>query len=296
MLAIYSTLLPSLTKSLNILVPQSGYQLVFPSFGSHNHLGDFLLISLVTCFYFLITKGGPRILYIHNKPILIYLLIIFLTPYFIFSYSRSAYVSLALTLIMMFIYFAKEKYFKTSTTVFGLIVLIITLCSGFLFLVSNTSIKPLMTKNINNDLSKNHNLTQKYPSGNRQQYLYQGISSLRESPLGVGAGNFVYASKKYKGSIEWWTETSHNIFVDVFVENGLISGFLFLIIISILFLKSNKDAYFFVALALLINFQSDYTYRIYPIFLLFCMFIGLAYRGNIKSRFDKTKNKFQPSI
>ncbi|HVZ66869.1 MAG TPA: O-antigen ligase family protein [Patescibacteria group bacterium] len=290
-LSLYSTVLPILIKQDGFLLPSSGYQLIYPTFGSHNHLGDFLLLSLVACFYFLFTKSFSK----HSqnyKQVIICLLIFFFLPYFIFSYSRSSYVSLSLTLIIMSIFLIKKNLNKKSLTVFGLIAITLVLSSIFLLSVSDIKDESIF-KNVKTNLHTTHNLSNKYPSGNRLAYFSQGLLSITDKPLfGVGPGNFVYVSKKYKNPTDWWTETSHNIFLDVFVENGLFAGLIFLFIILNLLINSKKNVFFFMALALLLDFQSDYTYRIHSIFLLFSILMGLAYEARhlTKAKSDNIEN------
>lgn len=43
-------------------IPFDGYQLVFSRFGSHNHLGDFLVLPMLISLYFLFKKGQKKYL------------------------------------------------------------------------------------------------------------------------------------------------------------------------------------------------------------------------------------------
>ena len=123
-------------------------------------------------------------------------------------------------------------------------------------------------------LVKKNDLRHKSLLGGRPQILTQGLSYILERPLlGAGPGNFIYASQKLRNGS--YTETAHNIFVDILVENGIPAGVVFLLIIIEFFRRSDKKLPFFLALGLLVNFQTDYTYRIYSLFLLFFIILGL---------------------
>ena len=118
----------------------------------------------------------------------------------------------------------------------------------------------------------------------RSEYLNQTMLSILERPLlGVGPGNFVYASKKYTKPTESWTETAHNIFLEIFVENGIPAGIVFVLIMFQIFRQSERSLFFYLALSMLINFQFDYTYRIYSFLLLFFTLLGVSYK-EVKDR------------
>src|SRR3989344_1613138 len=88
----------------SLFTPQNGYQLAFASFRGHNHLGDFLILPLIICLHTLLTKKLSKLLTIRY-----FLLTTFFLPFFLFSYSRSAYLSLVITLTIMIVYLNKEK-------------------------------------------------------------------------------------------------------------------------------------------------------------------------------------------
>jgi tetratricopeptide (TPR) repeat protein len=126
----------------------------------------------------------------------------------------------------------------------------------------------------------------------RNFYATEGLFSLASKPLfGVGPGNFGYASDQYTKDPTLHSDTGHNLFVDVFVENGMLAGIvfltLFLLILSnikvklqkadIKYLNTNNVLYVFLFLAMLLNFQTDYTYLIHSFFLLFFVLLGLTY-------------------
>jgi len=92
---------------------------------------------------------------------------------------------------------------------------------------------------------------------------------------------------KFTDKPAYWTTTSHNIFLDAFVENGVLGGLGFVVLVGIAFLKSKKNLYFFLALAMLIDFQGNYSYRFYSFFLLFWAFLGMN-----QIRIESAKHNF----
>jgi O-antigen ligase len=277
------------------LSPSNGYQLIFSRFGSHNHLGDWLLLPLISVAYLLL--GNTRInakknanqrknsdpspfpfpLFPKMSYVIWLLLVVLFFPFFLFSYSRSAYLSLILTLIIMILYLVRKKVFKPS--VFALCLMSIITLSSFIFLISSSrcGCNYYITKTTQY-LSSNENLNYKAPFGGRGEYVREAVLSIINKPIfGVGPGNFVYASKKYNPIPGLWAESSHNIFLDIAAENGVITIIIFIIIITIMLRKAEKNIYFFMALALLLNFQTDYTFRIFSVLILFFVLMGISY-------------------
>jgi len=257
------------------LIPKSGYQFVYPFFQAHNHLGDFLVISLVLLLYS----------YINTKQKLYLFFFLFFIPPFLLSYSRSAYVSLSLTSVLLMFFFIKSKKIKILSTVSIFVAVIFLISSFFLFVGVEQARKSPILRPFHKILIKNFELEKKELLANRDQYLLQALSSFREKPFfGVGPSNFTYASRKYSASTFNRSSSSHNLFLDVLIENGIFSFVIFLLIIFSMILSSlkNTNSLFFVFLAMLINFQTDYTHTIYSFFLLFFIIAGLIWREKQK--------------
>ena len=60
-------------------------------------------------------------------------------------------------------------------------------------------------------------------------------------------------------------------------ENGILAGLIFFAIIIVAFKRSKPEAFSIAAFVLLLNFQTDYTYRIFSLFLLFFILLGVSY-------------------
>ncbi len=275
--SIYSLVVSFFASRIPQIVPHEGYQLVYSYTSSHNHLGDYLLLPLIVCFYYLFSNRpkSPK----NNLLSIIYnLCILFFLPYFLFSYSRSAYVALTGVLLIMLINFYRTRMMKISSARIGITLIVLVLSGLFMFSVVRSGTNTRFSQ-VTKVLVEKNALSFKDPYGSRIDYLREGILSAIEKPLfGVGPGNFYLASIKYTKVPGLWTHTAHNIFLEILVENGILAGAVFVLIIFELLRRSEKNLFFFLALALLLNFQTDYTYRIYSLFLLFFVLLGIIYK------------------
>lgn len=267
--SIFALLITVLKDQLSFLVPQHGYQLVFSRFG-HNHLGDFLVLPMILSLY-LFNKTDKR------KYLIAFL---FFTPFFILSFSRSGYLTFFVTAIIFTLLYLKSKSKKPRVKLFLIFLSVITIL--LLFTVVKEAKNVPVLGSVNQFLQDNFGLKDKNLFASRLIYLRQGVLSFVEKPLfGVGPGNFGFISWKYKAS-NIWTFSSHNIFIDILVENGVLAFLVFIIILLKIIYQSFKRVtiWSFLFLALLINFQTDYTFNISSLFFLFFILMGLIYQEN----------------
>jgi len=250
------------------------YQLVSSYFNnSHNHLGDFLGLGLIAFFYYLVNNEKKRS----------YWLILFF-PIFLLSFSRSAFLAL---IVIYFIILIKSKIKKLFD--FNIVLGLILIALAMIFFFSTVSeIKGRgLTGKINQYLTSNYELKTKEFTAGRITYLKQGLTGFFQQPFfGVGPGNFGFLSRKYVSpSSQWYdfqsTDTVHSIFPEILFENGLLAviffvGFIFSVVIYI-FKKNQLENY--LALYLLFIFQTDYSYRIYSMFVLFMVLLAVIYEG-----------------
>lgn len=276
LLSLYSLMINLL--NISYLIPKDGYQLVFSRFGSHNHLGDFLVLPMLVCLYSVVKDNKWR--YIG--------LFIFFFPFFIFSYSRSAYLSFFLVgSIFLANAFWKSKH-KKNLILPGISFLaaISLVMLFFIATVFESKYSPVLNQ-VHQTLVENFGLKFKHFGANRPEYWHSAIESIKEKPFfGVGPGNFVYASEKYSRIPGYRTHSSHNIFLDVFSEYGILALLCFMAII-VLVAKSalkNPSLYSLLFFALLVNFQTDYIFRIFSFALLFFLLMGIIYGQNEKRR------------
>ncbi len=244
------------------LMPDSGYQLVFAKFGLHNHMGDFLAVMLpVFTFYYLSTN--------QKKYLLLELLLI---PFILYSYSRSAYLTFVLlTLIVLMLKMKKPKLLSVSFISFFIIITL--LFSLFTIKENNFPEVPQPLQPVKETFL----IRDKQLWTPRSEYFSEALLTIKENPLfGVGFNNFIKASRKYGGPNNNSTDSSHNIFLDIAAENGIAAVLVFISFLVIVFKKSDKNIFFIISLGLLINFQTDYTHRIYGMLFLFFITSGLS--------------------
>lgn len=270
--------------SIPIDVASQGYQFVYSAFGSHNHLGDFLLLPLTALVFLLYTSKFK----LHK-----FLLFLLLLPYLIFSYSRSAYLDLILIILVISFYVFRKHWQKISKLLFVFLALILFILAVFIFVVPEDSSNSTLFRSVNLALQQKYNLTgQKLFLASRNKYILEGSLSLSKNPLvGIGPGNFIYASIKYTDYPSSHTITSHNLFLDIFFESGIVAGVVFLLLILQIFASIYSHFFkeklqnpriksvllVFLFIVMLLNFQTDYTYLIHSFFMLFFVLIGLIY-------------------
>lgn len=263
------SLLVLITESKNILsfIPASAYQFIYSSFGTHNHLGDFLLLPLVVSTYGLFYKR-------HTSYSLIFIILSF--PFFLLSFSRSAYLAFGITtlLIMISYWFHSRKIPLTKIT---LVVSLYSVLFFFIFMTGAQIKEGSLLSPLHTQIQQTFDLGNKLPIGGREDYFRLSIMTIWENPLvGLGPHNFAYASLLYDDYFQRTSFLSHNFFLEIAAENGL-PAVIFLIgaVLAIVY-KSKKDIFFFLALVLLINFQTDYTYAFYSLLFLFFILLGIV--------------------
>lgn len=253
--------------------PSTGYQFVSAGFLAHNHLGDFLSLSVIVCIYF-IGRGK-------NVKLSILGLFIFL-PLVGLSYSRSAYISIAVCYFILHLYLVSKKRPRIYSTISRIFVIIALLTTIYLSITtSRQAITQPLSSDINKYLVQNEGLKKtKDLFGNRQEYLRQALLSIHEYPLfGVGPNNFLYISQKYsENPLYGAVDNAHNIFIEVAVGQGILGLTPFFLLILYILLRSKKNVLFFVFACMLINFQTDYTYNFYSFLLLFFAIGGVVFR------------------
>jgi len=217
---------------------------------AHNHLGDFLGLSLI-----MILTGLVKNI---KKTSLI--LFFVLSILFFYSFSRSAYLSLSLVITIFMFRFRNRRIIIFSSTVLFSIV-------TFFFLTSTP-------------YGKLFHLPQKNLFDSRENYWQQGIQAIKEKPVfGFGMGNFGYASQKYRSNYYTFSETAHNFLLENFVENGLLTTLPLIIFLTLVLLSAwrRRSIFSFLFFYLFFIFQTDYIYRMYSIMVLFMILAAIVY-------------------
>ncbi|MFA5770302.1 MAG: O-antigen ligase family protein [Patescibacteria group bacterium] len=244
LISIFSCLMFLIDKIFHLNLFLEGASLFYNY--DHNQLGNLLVLGLISIF--------PNPLFI---PFFIFML---------FSYSRTAYITVVLIAILMML---KNKIEK-KTVILGSIIILISI----IFLV-------LTTKNFY--LTKNKQLF-----GGRNIYFSYSLSSIKERPwFGVGPNNFYHFTLKRQVNFAEATTTAHNIILDILTENGALAGVFFTLFILLMINRhKNNNNFLLLFLATLLIFMFDFSYR-YNIFLvLFFVFGGLVVNSNKKIEID----------
>lgn len=240
---------PQLIKLIPFFALNNSHLISYTSL-THNHLGDFLVLPLAILIIEMLNKV--------TRAKLLFFVIIFVS--YIFSYSRSAYLSLITTLILL-IYFIFRKFSLNKKTVIIVSLLISTLFLFFSPVLTRLSFKERGEKNF---------------FGYREIYYKKAIEGFIKKPFfGWGAGNYSNINYVDKQHLEVGSAYSHNIFLDMLSENGIFTFVAFLLMIAYGLFYGEKNLYYYLFIALLINFQTDFTYTIIPFFWLFFINLGL---------------------
>lgn len=271
----YSVSIPFLKKiGTPFFIPAFEKQTVMPIFSSHNQLGDFLGLGLIMFFISLIKK---------NNPILMAALIIFFY-FFIFSFSRSAYVSIFIVLVIFLI---QSRIKRQPLYFLGLIIVTLSLFSFFIISSSNfSSNSPFF--GIQQYIKNTKGLVTRNLISGHSILISQAFKSIKEYPyFGIGNGNFLLASWKYNNANDT-SDSSHNLILDIGVEQGIPAALVLLIIIAFLLIQALKkksvESYLFIYL--LLNFQTNYAYQIYLFLILSVIFAGIIYEEDASFEFS----------
>jgi O-antigen ligase len=242
----------------------SDLQLIKPIFSAHNHLGDFLGLFLILTLY-LFEQSGQKLWLV---------LLLVATPLFVTSFSRSAYLALFLTvgLVILFIKPAVKKWILILAGVFLLFLFFSTVKQADKIPIMGTTYR---------FFSSHYDIRYKDFFSQRLDYFDQAKRSIQENPwFGIGPANFKYLSKKQIGKAWLFSESAHNIFIEVAAVSGLPAGLLFLTAVSMILIAGfkNKKISFYLFLYLFFNFQTDYVYQIDSMLVLFFILAGIFYK------------------
>lgn len=268
---LYSLFLTLFGTQFPSLIPHRGYQFVFPFYQTQHPVGSFLVaVCVLGLSLYVLTK---------RKPYLVLFLLFFLAV--LFSYSRSVYVAIAVAAIILYLLFAQKG---TKRIGFFLIIAV----TGFLFFgtVREARGKPIIGS-VHSLLTQRLGLNNKSFLSSRNEYIRTAFVGIQTKPFfGSGPNTFFYISKRFSPYYAP-VETSHNLFLDVFSEEGVFAGILAAFVIGMILrnawkrkdsLNFYEKALFVVWVAVLVLFQADAAQRLYSYFLLFVIIGGLFYR------------------
>lgn len=251
-------------------VSHRGYQFVYPSFQTQHPLGRWLIIPTILSF---------SLYSFLQKKIYLYIFI-FLTTILCFTYVRAAYLSLLITSLLIVYAVHKHSFINRKNGI--VIILIFSIISVLLFATVKEAKHVPFINSIHTVLQDKFYLPEKQLLGARPQFYSNAIEAIKVRPIfGYGPNNLINALSDHPQS-GVFGNTSENIFLEVFAENGIVGGILFLSIILLLIkssvsslqkLDSSLAPFIFVFIGLIIMFQIDSSARFFS-FLTMLFFIG----------------------
>ena len=246
-------------------IEQQRLNLLFNPAYRHNTIGDFLTLGIIISTYFLVVKKNHWYIY----PLALFFLGM------LFSFSRTAYIVLLITLIPLFVICKKSFRTIPRFIYFSLFFNIFLLILLFLSFTSNTN--STILNGGQHDFQNNLPIYIRPLLTSHLPFWTAGIKGFLLAPFtGIGAGTFEYLSYRFADDVFLSSSTSFNFFTDLLAEQGFVPAFSFILIILSVFLTAKKNSlYFLIFLALTIGFMGYSTYKYVQIFLLFFVVMGL---------------------
>lgn len=260
----YSFILPFLKqKGFNFLLPVFEKQFVFASYTGHNHLGDFIGLLLIIFTYLSFKK---KLVFL---SFFTFFLVILIT-----SFSRSAYWAFFVVFVLMLFHYRKKLSSHLLPLFFFFLALIMFVT--YLFSVEQPLNSPFLKVQIYG--KRIFNVAPRNIISSRDIYAKQALYSIKEHPFfGVGGGNFLVVSKR-NIIMNNFSDSAHNIFLELTTEQGILAAFFFFILVLYIsrqaLVSPSLPGYLF--LYLLLNFQTDYTYQIYSLFVFWIILSALV--------------------
>lgn len=183
--------------------------------------------------------------------------VMYLLPIIFLSYSRSTFIALVGSIILFGRHLIRKKIMVITLVVF-LMVGIIVATSSRLLLKQNTLL------------------------GSRETYFSYAVSSIKQKPvLGIGPGNFYYAASQGQTNYDENTSSSHNLALDLIVENGIVGTIMFMIFLAYILKNGHKSPFFIPFFALTLVFMMDLTHIFTSFLMLWFFLAGLAINEKI---------------
>ncbi len=187
----------------------------------------------------------------------------------ILTKSFGAYISLVIALIVLFFFSYNDIKKRKLIAVFCLIAVAL----GITFIISSKWSRLMNLENPHNPIMQ------------RLNYWRISIAAIKDRPfLGIGSGNFQEVFLKYKVGWSIDTRYSHNIFLQTWLETGII-GLIAIVFLITAFIKKSllKSKYLFLAgLAFILHNLIDITYFIPEAGLFWWAILGLTAQTIIK--------------
>ncbi|MFZ2026351.1 MAG: O-antigen ligase family protein [Microgenomates group bacterium] len=240
----------------------------------HKTIGDYLVFPLLISIYTFFVK---------RKKIWLVPFILLL-PIFLLSFSRTAYITLAVSLLILF-YSHRALIKKESLS------LVISLGVNGLFILGACMLFVTRVNNETLTLLQNNSSIQGMLHArplifSRSPYWIMGIKGFLLEPfVGIGQGNFPYLSYRFTDELFVSTITSFNLIIDMLAEQGIFAAAgLVLLVCYIIVAADKKSLSFLLFSSLCISFLGFSTYTYTQLWMLFFILGGLALASNDKVR------------
>lgn len=231
----------------------------------HKAIGDYLTFAIVICSYgILIAKDKNWIV-----PLL------FLLPFFVLSFSRTAYIAGGVTVLYILFIFRnslphipKGYYFSIVLNVlFGII----------FFVLLATRINHTLFTSVQTNLESTLSMFARPFGYSRFPFWQMGISAFYDSPFtGFGQGSFPFISYRYMTELFLPTLTSFNLFIDTLAEQGIGAVIMLIILCVYVLWKARKQSlFYFLFIALLISFMGFSSFTYIQIWMIFFITVGV---------------------
>ncbi len=199
--------------------PEKRWLRSYSVFPHPNIFGGYIVVLLFFLIYIFLNKK-----YSNNKKVLLIISLTILFLSLITSFSRSAWLSFFIGLIIIFVFNLYKKNKESNLKLIKIFSLFLLITIIFYLIFPNTIKSRLL---INNE-KENKSVVE------RVEYISQAKNIIKKNLLlGVGGGN--YSSFNYiKDDIKqpgWYYQPVHNVYILIFTELGLIGILLFLTII-----------------------------------------------------------------
>ena len=217
----------------NWLIPKNTMNLYFSNFG-HNRLSDILIFSIPLSAGLIIKSTEKR------KRILYWCVLILFTISLFLTLGRGAIFSLTLTTYLILYISGKNKAVMTHLTSGMESIFKLSIIFG-VFAIIYISINFIYS----NFLQANPQY-QKFSKPAifelRLEYLRQATIAIKKYPyFGTGLDTFRYTSMKYQSQPHTWSFYTHNHFLEIFSETGIIGGVIFSLLITLLILYASSN-------------------------------------------------------
>lgn len=232
----------------------------------HKTIGDYLVLPMLICIYFFFVDGKKKWLI----PFVPMALVFFV------SFSRTAYITLAISIIVFFLY--HRSLFKKISTPF-----LISIFMNVLFILGAsllfvTRVDNAILTGLQNNSSIQGILHARPLFFSRSPYWTMGIKGFLLEPfVGVGQGNFPYLSYRFTDELFVSTITSFNLVIDMLAEQGIFTALSFILLVGYVLIRADKKSLVFLLFsAFCISFMGFSTYTYTQLWMLFFILGGLA--------------------